>query len=92
MKTNKLWLAGGLLAGAAAGVVIGVLFAPDKGSSTRKKILDKGEDCLDKMNKLLDDATGKLEAIKETIAQGACACGNNCNCNENKPVQETTTT
>ena len=34
MKSNIL----GVVAGLAAGTLLGVLFAPDKGSKTRKKI------------------------------------------------------
>ena len=33
-----------LLTGFLAGVVIGILFAPDKGSETRKKMTQKGKD------------------------------------------------
>ena len=32
-----------LIAGAAAGAVIGLLFAPDKGTETRKKINEEGK-------------------------------------------------
>jgi gas vesicle protein len=42
MSRGKIVL--GALAGAAAGTLIGILFAPDKGTSTRKKIADKGEE------------------------------------------------
>ena len=42
MSTGKVLL--GVLAGAAAGALLGVLLAPDKGSETRKKILEKGDE------------------------------------------------
>lgn len=40
MKTNKVIL--GIISGMAIGAVLGVLFAPDKGANTRKKLLKKG--------------------------------------------------
>ncbi|MBL7971614.1 MAG: YtxH domain-containing protein, partial [Prolixibacteraceae bacterium] len=47
MSSGKVLL--GVLAGAAAGALIGILFAPDKGSETRRKIAEKGEDYVDGM-------------------------------------------
>lgn len=47
MKSSKSLL--GVLAGAAAGATLGILFAPDKGSNTRKNISQKGEDILDSL-------------------------------------------
>jgi len=58
---NNGKILGALLVGAAAGAVLGVLFAPDKGSETRKKIA-KGTD------KLIDQLSDKIEEGKETLS------------------------
>ena len=67
MSSGKLLL--GVLAGVAAGAVLGILFAPDKGAVTRKAISAKGEDYVDalrdKVNEFLDSLNGKLEEVKE---------------------------
>ena len=52
MNAGKLLTA--VLLGAAAGATLGILFAPDKGSETRKKISDKGSDLKDKFRKKMN--------------------------------------
>lgn len=47
MKNKNLVI--GLLGGVAVGAALGVLFAPAKGSDTRKKIADKGHDLKDNL-------------------------------------------
>ncbi|MFV0377986.1 MAG: YtxH domain-containing protein [Mangrovibacterium sp.] len=69
MSSGKVIL--GFLAGAAAGAVLGILFAPDKGSETRKKIADKGEELVDgakeKVSKLMDDLHAQVDSAKEKV-------------------------
>jgi gas vesicle protein len=45
MNSGKVVL--GVLAGIAAGALLGILLAPEKGSKTRKNITDNGKECLD---------------------------------------------
>jgi gas vesicle protein len=52
MKVGKALL--GVLAGIAGGAILGMLFAPEKGSDTRKKISKKGEDLADALNEKID--------------------------------------
>ena len=63
----------GALAGLAAGALIGVLFAPDKGSESRSKIVKKGEEYLDsvkeKFNTLLDSMSGKVNGGKADVSE-----------------------
>ena len=50
------------LAGAAAGAIIGMLYATDKGSNTREKLSFR----LDKYKKILEDFLADLVSGKET--------------------------
>lgn len=58
MTNGKAILA--VLAGVAAGAALGMLFAPDKGSDTRKMISKKGEDLADALNDKIDDKFDEL--------------------------------
>lgn len=52
----------GLLAGAAIGSLLGVLFAPDKGCETRRRVRRKAED-------LRDEALEQYEILSEKAKQ-----------------------
>lgn len=58
----------GLVAGLAAGAIMGILFAPDKGTETRKKISQKGTDFKGnikaKFSLLVDDVVNDFENMK----------------------------
>lgn len=73
MSSGKLLL--GVLGGVAAGALLGVLFAPDKGSVTRKKISKKSEDYADavkeKFDDFLDSITEKFEEVKDEVTEFA---------------------
>lgn len=58
MNTGKLLI--GVLAGMAAGAALGVLFAPDSGTKTRKGISKKGEDYLAELECRYDDFLSML--------------------------------
>ena len=71
MSSGKVLL--GVLAGLAAGALIGVLFAPDKGTVTRKKISKKGADYVEglkeKFDEFLENISGKFEEAGEEASE-----------------------
>jgi gas vesicle protein len=63
MKTNTFFA---LVTGLAAGAILGVLFAPDKGENTREQLRKNAEDGLDKLRGALE----KVEEDVEDLADG----------------------
>ena len=63
MSSSKLVV--GFLAGAAIGALAGILFAPDKGSNTRKKITDKTGDMTDTVKNSFNDF---IDGVKQTYS------------------------
>lgn len=65
MNSSKVLL--GVLGGLAAGAIAGILFAPAKGSKTRRRIMKKGknysDDLKNKFEELYENVTDKYESI-----------------------------
>lgn len=59
---SKSNLLAGLIIGAAAGAVLGILLAPDKGSETRKKLAQKKD-------KLSEELLTQFGEVKETLKE-----------------------
>jgi gas vesicle protein len=73
MNSGKTAL--GVLAGLAIGAAFGILFAPDSGAATRKKITKKSGDYADglsgQFNDFMDNMTTKFEKLKSEAAKMA---------------------
>lgn len=69
--TNQAKIILGILGAAAVGAAVGILMAPDKGSSTRKSIADTAADWADKFGNMLDSGKEKLSKIKGDYKQKA---------------------
>lgn len=71
MSNKKVFM--GFMIGAAAGAIAGILFAPDKGSKTRKKIAGKAGDISDSVkdsfSKFIDTIKGKYHDMEEDVEE-----------------------
>lgn len=71
MNTGKILL--GVLAGVAAGALLGILYAPDKGYETRKKIAKKSKDYADgvteKLNDFMEEVTEKYDSVIKKVKE-----------------------
>ena len=71
--TTKSKIILGLVGAAAAGVLVGLLIAPAKGSDFRKKVQDTAGDWAGHLGDLFANAKGEFDNLK---GKGAKAAGN----------------
>ncbi len=71
MSSGKVLL--GVLAGVAVGATLGILFAPDKGANTRRRISRKGDEYAEelemKFNDFIEGLSEKFEDMKDEAAR-----------------------
>jgi len=65
MNNTKVLL--GFLAGAFAGSILGVLFAPDKGAETRRKISEKTGDLTEALKEKVSDFAEDMKKMQKTL-------------------------
>lgn len=66
-NTSKVLVS--LASGVALGAALGILFAPDKGSVTRKKIKNKSKKLADDVKHKFEDLTGGLKEKAKDLAK-----------------------
>ncbi|WP_264521861.1 YtxH domain-containing protein [Flavobacterium sp. N1994] len=69
MKTSTVVL--GVLGGVAVGALAGVLFAPAKGTKTRKRIMKKGSDYTKDLKNKFEDLYGNIATQYENVMEDA---------------------
>lgn len=66
-NTGKIWTA--LAAGLAAGALLGIMIAPDKGSETRRKINERKDKVKDDIQSAIRKGKDRINQIREDIAE-----------------------
>lgn len=65
--SNNSKVLSALLIGAAAGAVLGILFAPDKGDETRQRISDSANDLADSLKEKLAEGKSLVNDLASRI-------------------------
>lgn len=61
----------GLVVGGAVGAIAGLLFAPETGEETRKKVAVKSKEWADDLYTKFDDLKDSVTEVMEDVKQGA---------------------
>jgi gas vesicle protein len=69
--TTKTKVVLGLVGAAAAGVIVGLLLAPEKGTDLRKKVKDTAGDWASHLTDLFANAKGEIDSLKSKGAKVA---------------------
>ncbi len=67
MKTGKAIL--GIMAGIATGTALGILFAPESGSDTRRKMVKRSSDLGDAIDKRIESKFEEYESKLDELIQ-----------------------
>jgi gas vesicle protein len=68
---NAIKVTLGIFGGIAVGALVGILFAPAKGSSTRRKIIHRGEEYSDELKEKLEDLIDTIVDQYDETAKSA---------------------
>ena len=74
--TTKTKVVLGLVGAAAAGVIVGLLIAPEKGSDIRKKVGDTATDWAGRLSDLFTSAKGEVDNLGSKGAKVATEAAN----------------
>jgi gas vesicle protein len=77
--TTKSKVILGLVGAAAAGVIVGLLMAPEKGSDLRKRVKDTAGDWAGHLTDLFASAKEEVDNLKSKGANAASEAGNKFN-------------
>lgn len=56
-----------MLIGFTAGAIIGLLYAPQKGSKTRRKLANLGNDMKEGWNRITDRVADKIDGVRSSV-------------------------